>query len=373
MIRVLHFLSQVKVTSFFEGLAAHTDRKRFELSVCALDGHGLVQERLAAYGVRGFALDCPTYTRAGIALFRLVHLLRRERFDVLHTHLFLPSAIGQVAGLVARTPCLAMTRWHSDLHFVLGKPWHSRVDGLTARLAHRVMAISNHTRDVLVDREGVPAERVRVIYPGCAPTSYAYGGQLGGVRDSGLARQLGLDGAVVVGTVARLATAKNHRLLLEAIPLVVAKNPEVKFLLIGEGPLRDELVALAEALGISRSVSFLGFRADVERLYEVMDLVVHPPIEEAYGFAIVEAMVRGLPVVSTPRGIAAEIIRSGENGLLVPPDAPGMLADAINQLVASPELRARLGGAARASVEGRFSFATVARAYEESYLECLGL
>lgn len=369
MIRVLHFLSQVGAPYFFEGLAEHADRSRFELAVCTLDGPGMIQERLARFGVPGFALGCTTRAGAALAIGRLVRLLRRERFDVLHTHLFEPSAVGQLAALLARTPCRVMTRWHSDLHIVLRRPVHVAIDRGTGRLAHRVIAISRYTRDVLVEQEGVRSERVQVIYPACpAPLAAEEGGEDRRV----IAREFGLEGVTVVGMVARLAVVKNHTLVLEAMRRVLGRARAAKLLLIGEGPLRQELEAQARALGIADDVVFLGFRADIARLYRVIDILAHPVIEEAFGLAVIEAMMRGIPVIASHRGVAAEVIRQGENGLLVPCDDPGAVADAISALIDAPEVRRRLGDAGRTSVDGRFSLPAVTRAYERCYLEALG-
>ncbi|MBI3456139.1 MAG: glycosyltransferase family 4 protein [Candidatus Rokubacteria bacterium] len=363
MIRILHFISSIQVVDFFRGLAEHHDRSAFELHVCTLDGPGPLQAALAPLGVRGYALGSGGRLRYPLAVLRLARLLRRERIDVIHTHLFDPSAVGMLAGLLARTPGRVMTRWYSDLHEVLGRPVHAWIDGRVACLAHVVIAISEYTRDVLVRDEGLPAARVRVIHPAFeSPANLAEHPRDGHGEMAGC--QLGI--------AARLHPVKDHRSLLLAFRRVLDACPQARLHVVGAGWLEPELRALAAELGIDKAIEFAGFQRDMAQVYRKLDILVHPVIEEAFGFVVVEAMARGIPVVCTPRGIAREIIVDGVNGRLVPVGDPPALADALIGLIESPDLRARLGAAGRESVRGRFSYEATARAYEAVYREVRG-
>lgn len=365
MIRVLHFISSIQVVDFFRGLAEHHDRSAFELHVCTLDGEGPLQATLEQLGVRGHALHCGSRARYPLAVWRLAALLRRERIDVVHTHLFDPSTVGMMAGLLAGTRGRVMTRWYSDLHEVLGRPVHAWVDGRVARLAHAVVAISQYTRDVLVDTEAVPAARVRVIHPAFELRPGSVDGRSGARDDR--AESVGCQ----LGVVARLHPVKGHRSLLLAFRRVLDACPQTRLLVVGAGWHEGELRALAAELGIDKAVEFTGFQSDMALVYGKLDVLVHPAIEEAFGFVVVEALARGIPIVCTPRGIAREIIEDGVNGLLAPVGDSAALADALIRLIESPALRARLGSAGRESVRGRFSYGQVARAYEAVYREVL--
>jgi glycosyltransferase involved in cell wall biosynthesis len=354
VIRVLHFIYSIPTVDFFRGLAKHHDRRLVDLQICTLDGPGPLQQALAELGIRGHALHCGRRPLYPLAVLKLARLLRRERIDVIHTHLFEPSLVGLLAGVFARTPARVMTRWYSDLHFVLGKPIHSRIDGATARLAHTVIAISPYTRNVLVEMEKVPASRVQVIYPSREMPSVPAPPRANG------------DGCRL-GIVARLHPVKDHRSLLLAFRQVLDSHPRTRLRVIGWGPLEGELRALAGELGIAGAVDFAGRQTDMVKVYAALDVLVHPAVEEAFGFVVVEAMSCGIPVVATPRGIAGEIIRDAENGLMVPLRDPAALATAMIRLIDSAELRARLGAAGQATVKGRFSYASGAAEHEAVY------
>jgi glycosyltransferase involved in cell wall biosynthesis len=352
----MHVISSIQVPDFFRELARHCDRHSVHLQFCTLDGPGPLHTAMAELGIATHMLGARGRRGYPAAVMQLTRLLRRERIDVVHTHLFDPSAVGLLAGLLAGTPARVMTRWYSDLHVVLRRPLHTWVDGRSARLAHAVIAISQHTRDVLVEVEKVPPERVRVIHPAFEMKTASAPGP----------RPV-TNGPCRLVIVARLHPVKDHRSALLAFRRVLDARSDTRLRIVGAGWLEPELRALAGALRLGDAVDFAGFQADMGRVYDEADVLVHPAIEEAFGFVVVEAMARGIPVVCTPRGIAREIIDDSVNGLLVPLSDPSALAAAMLRLVESPELRTRLGEAGRKSIEGRFSYASVAADYEAVY------
>jgi glycosyltransferase involved in cell wall biosynthesis len=368
MIRVLHFLSSIKDVKHFTGLAEFHDKSLVEMQVATIDGSGDLQESLAQLGVRGHYLDCGARRRYPLAIWRLARLLRRERIDVIHTHLFEPTIIGLLAALLARTPGRVMTRHHADLHFFMKKRFHTRLDRWSALLAHRVIAVSGQAREVLVEMEGVPPDRVDVVLPGSfiKPGSRASAADCAAVRD-----EFRLTGCYVLGVVARLHPIKGHEDLFRALPSVTSVYPNVKVLLIGEGWLRPRLENLADELSIRERVIFAGYRREMRELYGVMDVLVHPSYEDSVATPVMEAMAYGLPVICTPKGVALDLIRDGETGLLVPPGDPERLADAIMKLAGSPELQSAFAARGPIEVGDRFSFVGNARGYERAYQQVL--
>lgn len=368
MIRVLHFLASIKDVKHFRGLAEFHDRSLVEMRVCTLDGPGYLQESLAEVGVPGYWLGCEARRRYPLAVLRLARLLRRQRIDVIHTHLFDPTLVGMAAAILARTPGRVMTRHHADLHFFLHKPLHVRLDRWSALAAHRVIAVSGQARHVLVEQEGVPADRVEVVLPGSyfEPGRRAPEGECARLR-----AEFELHGQFVLGVVARLHPIKGQEDLLRALPRVLATFPKVKVLLIGEGWLRPRLERLARELRIAEHVIFVGYRHDMYALYGVMDALVHPSYEDSVSTPVMEAMAMRVPVICTPKGVALDLVRDGETGLVVPAGDPERLAAAILTLVESPELRSAIGSRGPAMVGDRFSFAHQARGYERCYQQVL--
>lgn len=193
----------------------------------------------------------------------------------------------------------------------------------------------------------------------------------------GLRAELGLpEGAPLVSVVARLTPWKGHRVLLRAWPTVRARVPDARLLVVGEVAFweqsyEDELRGLAEELGISASVHWLGFREDVPDLLRLSDLLVLPSINEPFGRVLIEGMAVGLPVVATASGGVPEIVVDGQTGLLVPPEEVDALADAIASLLTDPTRARAMGAAGRARAVERFDVRRVARQVQAVYEDIL--
>jgi colanic acid/amylovoran biosynthesis glycosyltransferase len=157
----------------------------------------------------------------------------------------------------------------------------------------------------------------------------------------------------------RMVSAKGHRILLEALAPMVTSGIELSCTLIGDGPERSSLEALCKRLGIDLQVRFLGAQAHHVTLAEVAqaDVFVLASFAEGLPVALMEAMALGVPCVSTTIAAIPELIRDGENGLLVPPANPQALRDALSRLAHDPELRSKLGRKARATVEADYNLA----------------
>ena len=157
--------------------------------------------------------------------------------------------------------------------------------------------------------------------------------------------------------------------LIQAMKAVAARNPEVKLILVGEGPLRGGLEALSEKLGLVDCIEFHGHKShpEVIRLLRGCEVFVLPSRFETFGIAIVEAMACGRPVVAANAGGMPEIVRNGITGILVDKENPSQLADALNALLGDPSLRQRLGENAFVDAHARFSATSTGAAYERIF------
>ena len=170
----------------------------------------------------------------------------------------------------------------------------------------------------------------------------------------------------VVGTLARLDRQKGLDLLIEALPAL----PSVTALLVGDGEEREPLLRRAAALGVADRVEITGWRENGRDYLGALDVFVLPSRFEGFPLSILEAMLAGVPVVASDVGSVAEAVLDGETGILVPPEDPGALAEAIRTLVSDAELRAGMGRRARERAL-LFSPARMARQFEELYEEIL--
>jgi glycosyltransferase involved in cell wall biosynthesis len=174
-------------------------------------------------------------------------------------------------------------------------------------------------------------------------------------------------------TVANLRPEKAHDVLFEAAVLVLRRCPDAQFVIAGDGPRRQELERLAQSRGIAPRVQFIGHVDEVPALLASSDLFVLPSRSEAFPNSVLEAMATGLPIVATRVGGIVELVENQRTGVLVPPDDARALGHAMLDLIQWRSHAVRLGRAARAEVEARYSWERMISAFEHLYIEQLGV
>jgi glycosyltransferase involved in cell wall biosynthesis len=234
------------------------------------------------------------------------------------------------------------------------------------RLHDRVIAISEGIARVLRD-EGLPASKLRVVRSAVDARPYA------GERDPARCREsLGLaPDALAIGVIAQLIVRKGHRVLLQALPELLAAHPRLQVYFFGKGPLAGELQEQIDDCGLASRVRLAGFRADLAGLLPCLDLVVHPALLEGLGVSLLQASAAGVPIVASAVGGIPEAVRDGVNGRLVPPGDPQALAAAVHALLRDAPLRRQLGAGGRALARTEFSVSAMTRGNLEVYRELL--
>ncbi len=315
--------------------------------------------RLAPRSLRlwaGFGRDCS----------RLAGVFRGESLDLLHTNYTgceespvaaRMSGVPQVLGTFHVSPSLDLRRQRSGLG-------HRSLEVLSNHCLHRSIAVSESTRKEWGRRTFLSLRRIISIPNGVNAETFRRRSEAAEAR-----RLIGIpdDGRVLIGGVGRLAEAKGFDFLLEAVALLAGEPTGPSLALAGEGPLRGSLVDRADKLGIADRVHFLGFHRDVRPVFEALDVFVLSSESEAMPYAVLEAMAMGLPVVGTSVGGVPEIIVEGVTGSLVPSRDPQALAGALRPLLASPELRSRMGAAGRTRVVEHFDEKMTVRRTIEVY------
>jgi glycosyltransferase involved in cell wall biosynthesis len=364
--RVLHFCEDTDTSGLFTQLARWHDRSRFDVRFATLRPmSGSFSRALREAGVPCVSLNWRRLPSLPAAVLRLATLLRRERVDVCHTHLFYPSLVGLLAGKLAGVPALVMTRHYSDYHTRINKRWHMSLDRLCIQLAHAVIAVSQHTADHMIDVERAPAQKVHTITNGIDFTRVRLS-----VPDAPqrLRQTFGGDSTYLVLVAARLHPEKGYTHLFRALAALRAQlDRPVLLLVAGRGPFEDAYRREVTALGCEDQVRFLGFREDVHDLMAAADLMVLPSLAEALGLVLPEALYLGTPVVATRVGGIPEIVNDGVDGVLVPPADSEALAQAIARLLLDPGRRRQMAGAGTARIEQTFRFDRMLSAYESLY------
>lgn len=359
-----------------EWIAQHLDRERFELSfiLVRLNGQEMYMERFVReQGIPHLVLDCHV-NPLGIwrTIWAIRRYCRRERIDVVHTHIFLASLVGLMGAFLARVPRRLNTRHHLISNHGTPMIW---LDHLASALATRTIVASRVVYDTLVEKEGVP-ERKLVHVP--------FGLDLELFRDieperiAALRRKYevegwGLEGkGPVIGVLARRTRTKGIQYIIPAFRRLLERYPDAKLLLAyANGPYEAEIRAQLEAELPAGSYREIQFETDVFAFYRILDLVVHAPTgleRESFGLVYLEAMVSGVPTVFTPCGVGPEIFVHRENTWVVEHESSEQIYEGMVAILESPELRERLIAGGRRTVEERFSLERMVRSLEQLYL-----
>lgn len=304
------------------------------------------------------------------ALAALVAIARRFKPHVVHTHLAKAGFVGRLAARVAGARVVVHTYHGSVFQGYFGRResrLYVAIERWLARLSTRLVAITPSGRRELVTLGIARDEKIALIPLGLDLAPLRAGPERADAREA-----LGLPAsAPVVGIVARLVPIKDVGTFLRAVAQVANTHPDLVALIAGDGAERTALEALAASLGIADRCRFLGFRADVARLYAALDVLALTSLNEGSPVSVIEAMAAGCAVVATAVGGVPDVVRAEETGLLVPARDPEAVAGAMVRLLDAPELRARLGREAAEAVYPRYDVARLVTDVEDLYLRLL--
>jgi glycosyltransferase involved in cell wall biosynthesis len=336
-------------------LIRRLNRRRFLPELCCMKGAGPLGEMLADEIPVHYGL-IRRKTDVGV-LWRLARLMKRRKIDAVVTvgagdKMFW----GRLAARLAGVPVVA-----SALHST-GFPDHVQfANRLLAPLTDAFIAVAEPQARYLAAHEGCTAAKIRVIPNGVDVDRFAPREPSAELR-----KELELPAATpVVGIVAALRPEKNHQLFLHAAARVLGTVPRARFLIIGDGPQRGELEALARLLNVSHAVQFLGSRSDVPELLSLIDVLALSSHIEANPVSILEAMAAGKPVVATRVGSVDRAVQEGRTGYLVVPGNEEELAARLVKLLSSRAEASTLGRAGRQFVAENASIDRMVAGYED--------
>lgn len=339
----------------FVAVTGALDRHQFNVRLGCVVRLGPLLEKVAA--VEEFPLGGSFLSlRAQLSRAALGRYLWRERIRVAHSFDFYTNLLLLPTARLVRVPVVIGS--HRQLGDLL-TPRQFRAQAASFRFCDRVVCNSRAAAERLLE-QGLREEKIVIIPNGLEPELFA-------AAVPALPKS---SGRLRVGMIARMnARSKHHALFLRAAGRLAPKFPNVEFLLAGDGPLREELEALAREAGIADRVSFLGDRRDIPQLLASMDISVVPSRSESLSNAVLEAMAAGVAVVATNVGGTPEVISDRETGLLVPPDEENELAAAMERFITEPGLRAGCARKAKELASAKFSLESVAERYQSLYEE----
>ncbi len=295
---------------------------------------------------------------------RIVKIIKENKISLLHTHTARAHAVGLMVKKRCPEICLVVSR---RVDFPVSGNFFSRRKYLTP-LVDRYLAISENVRQVLIEGH-VPASRIRIAYSGIDLSRFSKMPDPSYLRKEFRIRP----GDIVAGNVAALTDHKDQKTLLDAFSLVRKKKPaneKIRLFILGEGELRESLLAQTRLLGLENAVVFTGFRTDVLSFLSLFDIFVMSSKEEGLGTSVLDAMASGLPVVATCGGGIPEMIDHGQGGLLCNVGDAAGLGDGIDKLADSAQLRKKYAKYNLQKVK-KFSCESTFHSTIEAYAELL--
>ena len=362
-IKVLHVLTDKNIGGAGRWLLYYLkyhDREQFKVEVV------LPQGSLLAPAVK--ALDVPVISMEDMedksfdkkALKALVQLFREEKPDIVHTH---ASMTARMAARAAMVPSIFNTKHCMEsAPGILPKKIIRRE--VNAAFSDKIIAVSRAVRRSMV-HAGCHPEQIAVVYNGIEPIAIPTAEEKAALLES----YGGRPGEKAVGMVARLEEVKDHETFLLAAQNVLEHRKDVRFYIVGDGSLREELERRVYELGISEWVTFTGFVKDVEKIEAALDIAVITSKAEALCLSIIESNIAGVPAIGTDSGGIREVIRHGETGFLVSVGDSDKLAERMEELLADDAKRKAFGEQAKKHAESMFLANHMTKRIEKLYLE----
>ncbi|MBL7951198.1 MAG: glycosyltransferase family 4 protein [Flavobacteriales bacterium] len=360
-IHVLHTFannSEVPYLSWFAERAAHERNVRYSFIVLYAERPRMMDEmKRLGFPVIWIRYDDRARKRGMLRALPLLwwHMMRL-RPDIVHCNLFDDTLPGVIAAWAAGIKARVITRQDTGFHWLHAPRWVS-LDRWNNRMARRIIAISEENKRFIMDKEGAPEEKIDLVHNGIPPERFT--GQQASTM-AAMRERFGMQpDHIVFGTVARFIPWKGYRHIVGAAKRIVEHTPQARFLFCGQGEQEQEIRELIVAEGLSDHILLVGRIAPKEMasFYGLLDIYIHAATLEPFGLVYAEAMMNGVPVVSTPTGAAADAIIDGVNGILVrTADADAMAAGALRMLQGD---RKAMGEAGRQTALRMYSFDTM--------------
>ncbi|HEY3374717.1 MAG TPA: glycosyltransferase family 4 protein [Candidatus Aquicultor sp.] len=377
MTRIAYLLRKTGggIQTHITGLLSELDRSEYDAVVISPSAPKLFAA-LDSIGVKHIEVDIADSIspRADLASAREVaEHLRGIKPDILHMHGNKAAVVGWVSSVFypVKHRILTVHNFPSNLnpasrHYQINR----RINRMVFGAVDHIIAVSTELKRCLEMEIGLPDNAISIIPNGIDLAQwdrYKTGNKAAAKRELGLS-----ENTLLLGAIGRFVPFKGHGVLLQSMKRIVEMQPDVHLILMGDGPLHDELVKQANELGIADNVSFLGFVDEPGRYMAGLDIFVLPSVNEPFGIVVLEAMALGLPVVATNAGGVPDIIDDGINGLLAASNDAASLAGAVLRLIGDADFRNAFAERGPVLVREKFTTKSMSDATSMVYLQALG-
>ncbi|MFH1612938.1 MAG: glycosyltransferase family 4 protein [bacterium] len=290
-------------------------------------------------------------------IYKLYKFIKKNKFDIVHTHLIHSDIYGALAAKMAKTPFLISTK-HNDDPFRKNY-FFQKINKVISLFVNKIIVISYYLQKFTEKVEKISSKKIIPIH---------YGIQIKKNVISNIKKEYKIsDNTIILGIIARLVPQKGHIFLLKAFKLVLEKNPDTFLFIIGDGYLKNDLEKLASILKIDSKIVFTGYKENVDEFISSFDIFIHPSLWEGFGLIFLEVMNFGKPIIATKVAAIPEIVIDNETGILVPPENFTDLYSAIIKLINDENLRKKMGEAGKQRLEKYFSREKMIKETEKIY------
>jgi glycosyltransferase involved in cell wall biosynthesis len=366
-INILHIISTLHVGGVENQLAlilGKYDRRKLSPLVCSLSDKGEIGREIEESGIEVIPLKKLGHQFNWTIVRDIYKLIKTRDVKIVRTHQYHANLYGRLAAWLAKVPCIV-----ASVHnvYTQDKKLHRRIiNRFLSGFTDRVVAVSETVKRDIVKYDGLRADKVTVIYNGIDAQRFF------NISGNSMRANLRIPPeAPVIGTVGRLTIQKGQKYLLDAVAMLREKFPQILLLIVGDGPIRDELGSRIKALGIDKNAILLGTRRDIPQLLSAMDIFVLPSLWEGLGTSLIEAMAAGKAVIATDIAPFREIINSQKVGILVPVEDSKAVASSIELLFNNKTLAETFGRSAKERVFSHFTVDITVNRYVSLFGEIL--
>lgn len=295
-------------------------------------------------------IQCPSLVRKVSlikdirALIYIVRIIRKHKPQIVHTHTSKAGLLGRLAAKLCRVPIILHTP-HGHVFFGYFGPIQSRLfiflEKWASLITDKIVTLTDREKRDHIMLKVAKEDKFSVIFSGVDLRKFK---EISLPRKQELKQKLGIpERSFIVGTVGRLVPVKGHEYFIEAAQYILLEHPDTYFIIVGDGPLKEDLEMKAQNFGIGNNILFLGWREDIDVILSLFDIFVLSSLNEGMGRVLVEAMALGKPIVASDVGGIPDLVIHNKNGLLVRPKKSKELADSIQILMENEKKREELG------------------------------
>lgn len=289
------------------------------------------------------------------ALVKLYFFIRKNRFDIVHTHTSKAGILGRIAAKLAGVPIIFNTPHGGIFHSIFYGPKTifllSKFENFVAHFTDKIITCSKNEKKDFLEHKIASDDKYITMYWGIRQDNFIK------TYDSiSKRRELGIPAdAILIGNIARLVPQKGHIFCLEAFKMLVDRFSKAKLLIVGDGVLKSNIEAKIKELNLNNKVIMTGYRNDVPEILSAIDISLHTSIWEGTPIAVIEAMMMVKAIVATKVGGIPELIEDGVTGILIPPYDKQAFVDAITTLINDKTLAKRIGETAHQYAKEKFT------------------